>query len=215
MSCWPWASASDHLTDREGAVDDSAVTDIPKIVLVGGGVRSGKSAFALERARELGARRVFVATGEALDDEMRARVAKHREERGPDFRTIEAPRELVAALSRVDTADVIVIDCLTLWLSNLLIDGLSEVAIAARVTDLCDTLKQRRYHALIVTNEVGLGIVPDNALARRFRDVTGRAHQRIGAIADEVYFGVMGQLLRLKPGPVEALSPLFAQSAGE
>ena len=189
------------------------MSDSSKVVLVGGGVRSGKSAFALERARELGQRRVFVATGEALDDEMRARVTAHREERGPDFRTIEAPRELVAALSRVDTADVIVIDCMTLWLSNLLLDGMSDSAISARVDDLADTLTQRRFHALLVTNEVGLGIVPENALARRFRDVTGRAHQRLGAVADEVYFGVMGQLLRLKPAPVEAVMTSFGARA--
>lgn len=182
---------------------------------MGGGVRSGKSAFALERARELGRRRVFVATGEALDDEMRARVLLHREERGPDFRTIEAPRELVAALSRVDTADVVVIDCMTLWLSNLMLDGLSDAAIAARVNDLCETLVQRRFHALIVTNEVGLGIVPENALARRFRDVVGRTHQRLGAIADEAYFGVMGQLLRLKPSPVEVVFPSGAQTSSD
>lgn len=193
------------LTERSGAVDAAPVSDASKIVLVGGGVRSGKSAFALQRARELGARRVFVATGEALDQEMRARVTLHRAERGPDFRTLEVPRELVAALSRVEAADVIVIDCMTLWLSNLLLDGLSEAAIAARVNDLCETLAQRRFHALIVTNEVGLGIVPENALARRFRDVVGRAHQRLGQVADEVYFGVMGQLLRLKPSPIEAV----------
>ncbi len=178
-------------------------------------MRSGKSAFALERARELGSRRVFVATGEALDDEMRTRVALHREERGPDFRTIEEPREIVAALSRVDTADVVVIDCMTLWLSNLMLEGLSDASIVARVNDLCEALVQRRFHALIVTNEVGLGIVPENALARRFRDVVGRSHQRLGAVADEVYFGVMGQLLRLKPAPVEAVFPFGARSVSD
>jgi len=193
------------LTVGTGGVDAGPVSEASKIVLVGGGVRSGKSAFALARARDLGTRRVFVATGEALDEEMRARVALHREERGPDFRTIEAPRELVAALARVDTVDVVVIDCMTLWLSNLMLDGLSDGSIAARVNDLCETLTQRRFHALVVTNEVGLGIVPENALARRFRDVVGRAHQRLGAVADEVYFGVMGQLLRLRPAPVEAV----------
>ncbi len=183
------------------------MSEVAKIVLVGGGVRSGKSAFALALSRERGHRRVFVATGEALDEEMRARVAMHRKERGPDFRTIEAPRELVAALSRIETADVIVIDCMTLWLSNLLLVGLSDAAIEARIEDLCRALAQRRFHTLLVTNEVGLGIVPENALARRFRDVAGRAHQRLGRAADEVYFGVMGQMLRLKPAPVEAVFP--------
>jgi adenosylcobinamide kinase/adenosylcobinamide-phosphate guanylyltransferase len=103
-----------------------------RIVLVGGGVRSGKSAFALSRARALGERRLFVATAEAFDDEMRERAARHREERGAEFRTLEEPRALVEALSVVDDVDVVVIDCLTLWLTNLLLGGLS--AVFARAT---------------------------------------------------------------------------------
>lgn len=176
-----------------------------RVILIGGGVRSGKSAFALVRARELGARRAFVATGEALDDEMRVRVARHREERGGDFRTLEAPRAVREAVESIHDEDVVVIDCLTLWLTNLLVDGLGEGAIDARVEELATVLEKRRLSAIVVTNEVGLGIVPDNALARRFRDVTGRAHQRLGRGADEVYFAAMGQLLRFKPSPVIAV----------
>jgi adenosylcobinamide kinase / adenosylcobinamide-phosphate guanylyltransferase len=177
-----------------------------RIILVGGGVRSGKSAFALRRARELGSRRVFVATAQALDAEMEQRVAAHRRERGEDFRTVEAPRALLAALRAIDGADVVVVDCLTLWLSNLLLDGLSCERIEQQVLELAGWLGERHRHCVIVSNEVGLGIVPDNALARAFRDVAGRAHQLLGARADEIYVGLFGQLLRLRPGPVEASS---------
>jgi adenosylcobinamide kinase/adenosylcobinamide-phosphate guanylyltransferase len=177
-----------------------------RVVLVGGGVRSGKSAFALVRARQLGERRAFIATGEALDDEMRERVRRHREERGADFETHEVPEEVERVLSGLD-AEVVVIDCLTLWLSNLLIASEGEdAALEQRLRAFASQLAERRQHVIVVTNEVGLGIVPDNALARRFRDLTGRAHQEIGRIADEVYFGAMGQLLRLKPAPVEAVA---------
>ncbi len=183
------------------------VQSTARIVLIGGGVRSGKSAFALTRAEQLGERRVFVATAEARDDEMRLRVRDHREERGQRYRTLEAPRELESTLRELRDVDVVVIDCLTLWLSNLLLDGLDAPALQQRVQGLAEELLRRRFHALVVTNEVGLGIVPDNALARTFRDVTGRAHQTLGRIADELYFGMMGQLVRLKPSPLETLSP--------
>jgi adenosylcobinamide kinase / adenosylcobinamide-phosphate guanylyltransferase len=179
-----------------------------QIVLVGGGVRSGKSAFALSRAEQLGTRRVFIATAEALDDEMRRRAHDHRLERGDRYRTLEEPRELVRALAGLDATDVVVIDCLTLWLTNLLVDGLDARQIDARVGELAAELERRRFHAVLVTNEVGLGIVPDNALARTFRDAAGRAHQRLGRTADELYFGMMGQLVRLKPAPLATLSTL-------
>jgi adenosylcobinamide kinase/adenosylcobinamide-phosphate guanylyltransferase len=168
-------------------------------------VRSGKSAYALQRAKELGAQRAFIATGEALDEEMRTRVARHREERGHDFRTIEAPRDVAEAVQAICEEQVVVIDCLTLWLTNLLMDELTDLEIEARVDALARVLERRTLSSIVVTNEVGLGIVPENALARRFRDVVGRAHQRFGRSADEVYFAVMGQLLRIKPAPVVAV----------
>jgi len=173
-----------------------------RTVLVGGGVRSGKSAFALRRARQLGERRVFIATAEAFDDEMRERVSRHKRERDGSFRTIEAPRELSRTLRAITDADVVVVDCLTLWLSNLLMDGLSSPDIEQHIDGLCETLGEMEPHVVLVSNEVGLGIVPDNPLSRAFRDLTGTAHQRVGAVAHEVYFGAFGQMLRLKPGPV-------------
>ena len=183
------------------------------LTLIGGGARSGKSGFALARARALGSRRVFVATGQALDDEMAARIAAHTRTRGADFRTVEEPvavPEVLRALAAEAPdrrPDVVVVDCLTLWLSNLLLRGDAQADIAARIDALVGALGERRFHALVVTNEVGLGIVPEAPLARLFRDVAGRAHQRLAAAADEIYFAVLGTMLRLRPGPLALASP--------
>jgi adenosylcobinamide kinase/adenosylcobinamide-phosphate guanylyltransferase len=173
-----------------------------RTIVVGGGARSGKSRFALGYARRLGARRAFVATAQGLDEEMRTRIASHREERGDAFATIEAPVELPAALAELD-ADVVVVDCLTLWLSNLLVAGLDPAVVEERVEALAAVLGRRRFHAVVVTNEVGMGLVPETPLGRTFRDVTGRAHQRLARSADEIYLAAMGLVLRLHPGPVE------------
>lgn len=172
------------------------------IVLVGGGARSGKSSFALARARALGERRVFVATAQAFDGEMEGRIALHRATRGDDFRTLEEPLELPRLLAGLDGSDVVVVDCLTLWLSNLLVRGDAPAAALACIDELCAALAPRRYHALLVSNEVGMGIVPDSALARAFRDLAGSAHQRIAAVADEIHVAILGTVLRLKPAPV-------------
>ena len=171
------------------------------VILIGGGARSGKSAFALGRAAQLGERRVFVATAQAFDEEMRARISAHVRERGAAFETHEAPYALPEALAEL-RADVVVVDCLTLWLSNLLMQGKTSEQIEAEVERLARVLELRRAHVLVVTNEVGMGIVPDNALARTFRDVAGRAHQRLARVADELYFAALGVLLRLHPEPV-------------
>ncbi len=176
------------------------------IVLVGGGVRSGKSSFALARAQALGARRAFVATASAFDDEMRARIDRHVAERGDAFTTIEAALALPEALARLRDVDVAVVDCLTLWLSNLLLRGDGEDAIADAVESLVDRATAAPCPVVMVTNEVGMGIVPESPLARAFRDVAGRAHQRIAARADELYFAMMGCIVRLRPGPI-ALVP--------
>jgi adenosylcobinamide kinase/adenosylcobinamide-phosphate guanylyltransferase len=187
-----------------------------RTVLIGGGVRSGKSAFALSRARELGARRGFIATAEPFDDEMRERAQRHRIERGDDFFTLEAPRALVPALREAGrTADVVVIDCLTLWLSNLLLEGLDRDAIRLRVRELCEALRESPAHVVLVSNEVGLGIVPESKLGRTFRDLSGEAHQTLGTQAHELYFAMMGQLVRLRPGPLELVaSAPFVSHAG-
>lgn len=172
-----------------------------KVIVVGGGVRSGKSAFALARAEELGARRIFVATGEALDAEMDDRIARHRAERGDRFATVEAPVELPATLAGLD-ADVVLVDCLTLWLSNLLVRDEPPARILARIDELVAALARRRFHAIVVTNEVGMGVVPPSPLGRAFRDLAGTAHQRLAACADELHFAVLGTVLRLRPSPI-------------
>ena len=173
-----------------------------RTILVGGGARSGKSRFALGYARRLGARRAFVATAEGLDEEMRERIARHRQERGDSFATLEAPVELPGALAELD-AEVVVIDCLTLWLSNLLVAGMAPAAIEERVEALAAVLARRRFHALVVSNEVGLGLVPETPLGRAFRDLAGWAHQRLARAADEIYLAAMGIVLRVHPAPVE------------
>lgn len=179
----------------------------PKLVLVGGGVRSGKSAFALARATSLGDDRVFVATAQAFDDEMRARIDAHQRERAETFRTLEAPMTLAETLLGIETADVVLVDCLTLFVSNLLCADLDDATVNTRFDVLLGALEARHRHTVLVTNEVGLGIVPDNALARRFRDHAGTLHRRIAAISDEVYFATMGVVLRLRPSPVETVVP--------
>ncbi len=174
-----------------------------RLVLVGGGVRSGKSAFALARARTLGARRTFIATAQPFDDEMRARIAQHRDERGRDFATVEAPRALAAAVRALHDTDVVVIDCLTLWLSNLLLAELTPPRILEQVDDLVTTLGRRAFHIVIVTNEVGMGVVPPSPLGRAFRDVCGLAHQRLARVADEIDVAILGTILRIHPAPIE------------
>jgi adenosylcobinamide kinase/adenosylcobinamide-phosphate guanylyltransferase len=171
------------------------------IVLVGGGTRSGKSRFALELARKLGPRRLFIATGQAKDTEMADRIRRHQESRGPDFSTLEVPLAVPQTLREVNDADVVLIDCLTLWLANLLLERQTPVEIEGRVHDLGAVLERRTFHAVVVTNEVGMGIVPESSLGRLFRDVAGKAHQQLSHWADEVYFTVLGTVLRLKPQP--------------
>ncbi len=177
-----------------------------QIVLIGGGARSGKSGFALALARRFGARRAFVATAQAFDQEMRERIAAHRAERDGDFYTVEEPLDLPRVLADVE-ADVVVVDCLTLWLSNLVLRGDSAAAIDGAVERLAAAVAGRRFHAVLVTNEVGMGVVPESALGRLFRDVAGRTHQRLARDADRVYLAVLGCVLRLKPNPVVLAHP--------
>jgi adenosylcobinamide kinase/adenosylcobinamide-phosphate guanylyltransferase len=167
----------------------------PQLVLVLGGCRSGKSRFAQELAERLGKRKLFVATAEPFDDEMRERIAKHRAARGPDWQTVEAPVALPEALrASAGKADVLLVDCLTVWLGNLLCAEWRADAIPSLLAEL----GQRREHIIVVSNEVGLGIVPENALARRFRDEQGKLNQQVAAIADSVVFVAAGLPMTLK-----------------
>jgi adenosylcobinamide kinase/adenosylcobinamide-phosphate guanylyltransferase len=178
-----------------------------RVVLIGGGARSGKSRFALARARSLGTRRLFLATAQAFDDEMRDRIARHQVDRGSDFQTVEEPIDLVGALRSAEgRAEVVLVDCLTLWISNLLLADRDDGAVLAAVDDLAKYLTGCPQHVVLVTNEVGMGIVPESALGRRFRDLAGSAHQRLVRVAHEVHLAAMGMVLRLRPAPVEAQS---------
>jgi adenosylcobinamide kinase / adenosylcobinamide-phosphate guanylyltransferase len=173
-----------------------------KVTLITGGARSGKSAHALALApAEPGARRYFIATADALDDEMRERIAHHRRSRGADIATVEEPRDVAGALERLaGHADFVIVDCLTLWISNLMnvypAENYDAFHHEARV--LAEALAKAPYSTVVVTDEVGYGIVPNNPLARRFRDLLGWTNQRIAQSADEVILMVAGIPMRVK-----------------
>jgi len=161
--------------------------------LILGGARSGKTSLALRAAEATGRRPVMIATAEALDEEMAERIARHRAERGPLWRTLEAPLDLPAALETIGADEAAVVDCLTLWVSNMMHADRDVVAETPR---LIAALAGREVW--LVSNEVGLGVVPDHALARRFRDVAGRLNQALAAAADRVVFVAAGLSLTLK-----------------
>lgn len=165
------------------------------VILITGGARSGKSTRAETRAKAFPGRPVYIATAEALDAEMEARIAKHRARRGTDWVEREVPLDLVPALVATDGGGARLVDCLTLWLSNLMH---AERDWESEVKELADALPQLNSPVVLVTNEVGLGIVPDNALARSFRDAAGIMNQTIAAAADEVEFVVAGLPMKLK-----------------
>ena len=165
------------------------------VILITGGARSGKSKRAETRTRAFPGQPVYVATAEALDAEMDARIAKHRARRGTDWIEREVPLDLVSALVATDGGGARLVDCLTLWLSNLMH---AERDWEHEVNALTAALPRLRSPVVFVTNEVGLGIVPDNALARSFRDAAGIMNQTIAAVADEVEFVVAGLPMKLK-----------------
>ena len=171
----------------------------PRITLVTGGCRSGKSRYAQELAESLGPRRVMVATAEALDDEMRARIQRHQEDRRAGWRTVEAPTRIADHVHQ--PGEVVLVDCLTLWVSNLLCADRTDEEITAAAEELVARLEAAPGPVVLVTNEVGLGIVPMNRLARRFRDQSGFLSQRIAAVADRVVFTVAGIPMVLKETP--------------
>ncbi len=169
---------------------------VPALTLLLGGARSGKSRHAEAIMAGLPSPWIYLATGRAWDEEMQARIAEHRARRGPGWRTIEVPLAMPAALDAAG-ANPVLVDCLTLWLTNLLLEPCD---IEQAVADCLAALQRRTAPTLLVGSEVGLGIVPDNALARRFRDEAGRLHQRIAAVADQVVLMVAGLPLLVKGG---------------
>lgn len=165
------------------------------VILITGGARSGKSSRAETRACAFPGQPVYIATAEALDTEMEARIARHRARRGTEWIEREVPLDLMPALIASDGGGARLVDCLTLWLSNLMH---AERNWERQVTELAAALPRLRSPVVLVTNEVGLGIVPDNALARSFRDAAGIMNQTIAGVADEVEFVVAGLPMKLK-----------------
>jgi adenosylcobinamide kinase/adenosylcobinamide-phosphate guanylyltransferase len=170
-----------------------------RVYFITGGARSGKSSFAEKLAGDLGGRQAYIATAQALDPEMAARIEKHRIERGGGWDTFEEPlaiAELIRKLSgRYDTA---LLDCLTLWLSNIIAHTSGESIIVDRYQELISAINDFAGSCIIVSNEVGLGIVPDNPLARKFRDFAGILNQKMAQTADEVYFIAAGLPMKIK-----------------
>lgn len=173
------------------------------IELVLGGARSGKSRYAESVVRTQTGPWVYIATGRAWDAEMRDRIARHQQERGEGWLTVEEPLALAQALRDAGDGPVLV-DCLTLWLTNLLLE---ERNIPAATGEFLEALSARTGMTVLVGNEVGLGIVPDNALARRFRDEAGWLHQKIAALADRVVLTVAGIPMVAKPAALERMPP--------
>ena len=164
-------------------------------LLVTGGARSGKSRFAEERALEKGVPVIYIATAQAFDDEMTKRIQEHQDRRGDEWTTINEPLALATALRTTDGQGPCLVDCLTIWLSNMMF---AEHDIPAATQELVDAIHARQDDVIFVTNEVGAGIVPENALARRFRDEAGRLNQIVATAVDEVYVCISGMPLQLK-----------------
>jgi adenosylcobinamide kinase/adenosylcobinamide-phosphate guanylyltransferase len=170
-----------------------------KSILITGGARSGKSRFAQKLAVEAGGRVLFVATAEAKDEAMRLRIEAHRESRPKGWKTLEAPLEISGIIGQnVGEAKVVVIDCITMLVANILLQGRSEELVLKEIEALIRQMDGVEATFILVTNEVGLGVVPDNELGRRYRDCLGRANQLLARHADEVYLMVAGIPLRLK-----------------
>jgi adenosylcobinamide kinase/adenosylcobinamide-phosphate guanylyltransferase len=179
-----------------------------RITLIGGGVRSGKSAFAVERALALGPSRVFVATARPVDPDMAARIARHRRDRDERFETAEEPLELARVLGSLceREVDVVVVDCVTLWLSNLMLRHRDRDPgdLLADVDDVIGAARRGRHETIFVTNEVGHSLHADTELGRKFQDLSGWANQRLARAADQIYVSMLGVVVRVVPGPLAA-----------
>lgn len=193
--------------ERRKANKENSEPQMPKseLIFILGGARSGKSGFALKLAESIKGKRLYIATAEALDYEMAKRIKKHKKERGNNWSTIEEPINISDVIKKNKGCDVILLDCLTLWVSNLMHREARSKGQGARggrtlqkITDLISACKKAKVSIIIVSNEVGLGIVPDNPLARQFRDIAGFANQKIADAAGEVYFMVSGIPLKIK-----------------
>lgn len=170
-----------------------------KITFVLGGSRSGKSLYATKLAKERARRILFVATATAGDKEMQLRIKLHRKNRPAHWKTIEEPKKLSSLIKNLPLKfDLIIIDCLTLFISNLLLEGYTDKYIENEIKSILKMLKKCNFDSILVSCEVGLGIVPDNPLARRFRDLAGRINQNVAISSNKVFFLVSGIPWRIK-----------------
>ncbi|MBB5720489.1 adenosylcobinamide kinase/adenosylcobinamide-phosphate guanylyltransferase [Loktanella ponticola] len=181
------------------------------LYFVTGGAASGKSTFAETLARGTEKPKIYVATMQPYDDEMRAKLTKHQSDRGDDWTTIEAPIDVVTILKKAQPTDVILLDCVTLWLTNVL---LADHDVEAACGELVNALVTCRCDVVVVSNEVGMGIVPDNALSRKFRNMQGKINQMIAARADTVITVISGLPLVLK-GSCDLVSATHVFPAGK
>ena len=168
-------------------------------IFITGGARSGKSRLAEELARGYGAPLGYLATGRAGDAEMAERIARHQARRGPVWRTIEEPLDLAGAIHALEgNVNAILVDCITLWLTNLLLQRENAATILGEVASLAKLMAGLSIPLILVSNEVGMGVVPDNVLARAFRDLAGEANEMLARAADEVYVVISGLPMKLK-----------------
>ena len=171
------------------------------ITFIVGGARSGKSSYAIELAKGRDKKVAFIATCQPLDKEMKLRIELHKKKRPGHWKTFEEPKDLEGLLKRLGAEfDIVIIDCLTLFISNLLSKGLSDEEIEGLMDKISKILKAAKYKSIIISNEVGLGIVPRNRIARRFRDLAGKINQKAARNAEEVIFMVSGIPLSIKGG---------------
>jgi adenosylcobinamide kinase/adenosylcobinamide-phosphate guanylyltransferase len=171
-----------------------------EIIFVTGGARSGKSTFAYNLANSMNSPRAYIATAEPLDEEMRERIKRHQEERGAGWETIEEPIDLPGVFNRIRGKHIVVLlDCVTLWISNLLhLYKNDEKNVMDDVEKLISVCTEIDSCLIVVSNEVGMGIVPENRMARLFRDISGKTNQRLGNIASSVYLIISGLPVKIK-----------------
>ncbi len=193
------------------------MTDI-KNMLVLGGCRSGKSRFAKQAADNLAMdNKIYLATSVPVDREMKERVERHQDDRGPDWETIEEPVLIHEIIDRTCAqAKVILVDCLTLWTSNLLFQGKDEAGVMSAVDLLAGALNRSACPVILVSNEVGYGIVPENNLARQFRDMAGLVNQRVARAVDKVIVSMAGIPVQIKPGQInpDQVEPVSGRDQG-